>query len=586
MRRKVSEKKIARIAGLILLLVVINLLALFVHYRLDLTEEKRYSLTHTTKELLRQLEEPVSITVFLKGDYPSEFKKLSNATDDFLRTLKNANSSKVRYRFIDPNDEIANGKTWTDSLSSLGATPINVNVQKKSGEENKFVYPYALLNYNDTVSLIHLFESSKRNISASESNNAESMMEYQFAKTIDKLLHPQKPSVAYAIGNDEPQDARTFSLWYSIDPESVPRENVNPQYFDLNARSNYKLGLFNIETQPSIPNEIDVLILVKPAKAFSDMEKLKLDQYIMRGGKVIWFIDNLHAEQDSLNFKPQLIAYERNLGLQDLLFHYGVRINPDLIMDLQCDFMPFVVGGSNSDPQYEFLHWNYYPLFESHGTHQINKNLGLVASRFVNSVDTVEANGIKKTFLLQSSSNSRTISTPALISPNENRNVPEDALFKQHNIPAAVLLEGKFTSFFKNRLAKTKKDSLQQYGGYKEESAIENKMIVVSDGDIVLNDVSTKEGPIPMGKNLFTLKTQYEYPFANRDFLLNCLEYLTNNSGIVETRNKVIVLRLLNTRKVEEQRTTWQLINIALPVLIIILFGIIYQQIRRRKYAS
>jgi ABC-2 type transport system permease protein len=586
MRRKVSEKKIARIAGLILLLVVINLLALFVHYRLDLTEEKRYSLTHTTKELLRQLEEPVSITVFLKGDYPSEFKKLSNATDDFLRTLKDANSSKVRYRFIDPNDEIANGKTWTDSLSSLGATPINVNVQKKSGEENKFVYPYALLNYNDTVSLIHLFESSKRNISASESNNAESMMEYQFAKTIDKLLHPQKPSVAYAIGNDEPQDARTFSLWYSIDPESVPRENVNPQYFDLNARSNYKLGLFNIETQPSIPNEIDVLILVKPAKAFSDMEKLKLDQYIMRGGKVIWFIDNLHAEQDSLNFKPQLIAYERNLGLQDLLFHYGVRINPDLIMDLQCDFMPFVVGGSNSDPQYEFLHWNYYPLFESHGTHQINKNLGLVASRFVNSVDTVEANGIKKTFLLQSSSNSRTISTPALISPNENRNVPEDALFKQHNIPAAVLLEGKFTSFFKNRLAKTKKDSLQQYGGYKEESAIENKMIVVSDGDIVLNDVSTKEGPIPMGKNLFTLKTQYEYPFANRDFLLNCLEYLTNNSGIVETRNKVIVLRLLNTRKVEEQRTTWQLINIALPVLIIILFGIIYQQIRRRKYAS
>jgi ABC-2 type transport system permease protein len=216
----------------------------------------------------------------------------------------------------------------------------------------------------------------------------------------------------------------------------------------------------------------------------------------------------------------------------------------------------------------------------------INKNIGLVSGRFVNSLDTVEAAGIKKTFLLQSSANSRTITTPALISPNENRNAPEDALFKQKDIPAAVLLEGNFTSFYKNRLSRAQADSLAPLGGFKESSSPDSKMIVVADGDVVLNDVSAQQGPLPLGLNLFTLGSQYEYQFANRDFLLNCLEYLTSKSNIIETRNKEIILRLLDTRKVEEQRIKWQFINIALPILIVVLFGIIYQQLRKRKYAS
>ena len=232
------------------------------------------------------------------------------------------------------------------------------------------------------------------------------------------------------------------------------------------------------------------------------------------------------------------------------------------------------------------MHWNYYPLFESRNNHSINKNIGLVAGRFVNSIDTVAAEGIRKTFLLQSSANSRVISTPALISPNENRNTPEDALFKQRDIPAAVLLEGKFTSFFKNRLSRAQADSLATLGGFIESSREENKMIVVADGDIVLNDVSTQQGPLPMGMNLFTAGSQYEYQFANRDFVLNCLEYLTGKSNILQTRNKEIVLRLLDAQKVEDQRAQWQLINIALPIGLVVLFGLIYQQLRRRRYAA
>jgi gliding-associated putative ABC transporter substrate-binding component GldG len=255
-------------------------------------------------------------------------------------------------------------------------------------------------------------------------------------------------------------------------------------------------------------------------------------------------------------------------------------------MDLQCDFMPFAVGGSASSPQYEFLHWNYYPLFESRNNHIINKNLGLVAGRFVNSIDTVEAEGIKKTYLLQSSANSRVISTPALISPNENRNAPEDVLFKKSGIPAAVLLEGRFTSFFRGRLGKVQRDSLGLYGGFRENNSAENKMIVVADGDIVLNDVSTKQGPLPMGMNLYTVGSQFEYQFANRDFLINCLEYLTSKNNIIAARNKEIVLRLLDSRKVQAEKAKWQLINIVLPIVLIILFGLLYQQIRKQRFAS
>jgi gliding-associated putative ABC transporter substrate-binding component GldG len=330
-----------------------------------------------------------------------------------------------------------------------------------------------------------------------------------------------------------------------------------------------------------------VLLVVKPSDAFTNDEKLKIDQYIMRGGKVIWFLDNLRAELDSLSYKSQLIAYDRNLNLNDLLFNYGARINADLLMDLQSDFLPFKVGGNDENIQNEFVHWNYFPLFASIGNHAINKNLGLVLGRFVNSIDTIEAEGIKKTILLQSSQNARTISTPALISPNEVRNTPQDALFKKQNVPAAVLLEGKFTSFFKGRISRAQRDSLNLVGGFKQDNDQENKMIVVGDGDIVLNDFSLKNNqPLPMGVNLYTVGSSYEYQFANRNFLLNCLEYLTVKANIIEARNKEVVLRLLNSKKVSEQKTTWQLISIVLPILIIIFFGVIYQQIRKSTYAK
>lgn len=563
-----ANRKIKKITWLLLLiaLVLINFIASKLHSRFDLTEEKRYSITSTTKDLLHSLTSEISISVFLKGEYPTEFKRLANTTQEFLNEFREAHPSNVRYQFIDPQDAVNEGKTWADSLSAMGASPINLSVQLKAGQENKIVFPYALIQYEGQQTLINLFQSSKRNITAAELNNAEAMMEYQFAKAIDQMANPQRPMVAYAVGNGQPTGPETFDLQQVVG-------------------SSYSLGLWNVSNQKTIPDTIKVLLIVKPAKAFSEADKLKLDQYVMKGGKILWFIDNLHAEQDSLSYQSKLIAYDRGLNISDILFNYGVRINADLLMDLQCDFLPFAVGGSPSNPQYEFLHWNYYPLFESKNTHLINKNLGMVAGRFVNSIDTVENAALKKTFLLQSSSDARTISTPAMISPNENRNTPNDALFTKKFIPAAVLLEGRFTSFFKNRIGQAQMDSLKDVGGFKDASA-ENKMIVVADGDVVLNDVSNKQGPLPMGMNLFTVGSEYEYQFANRDFLLNCLEYLTSKTSISQTRNKEIVLRMMDPLKVTAEKTKWQLINIALPILLVIFFGIIYQRIRRYRFAS
>jgi len=256
-------------------------------------------------------------------------------------------------------------------------------------------------------------------------------------------------------------------------------------------------------------------------------------------------------------------------------------------MDLQCDFLPFVAGGTPENPQYEFLKWNYFPLFESKNNHPINKNLRLVSSRFVNSIDTVKAEGIKKTFLLQSSPASRKIGTPAIISLDENRNAPEDEKFKSNGIPVAVLLEGKFRSLYEGRVSKDKADTLNAKGTpFIGKSNSDNKMIIIADGDMALNDFSPQQQQIlPMGLNKYTVGTNYEYQFANRDLILNCLEYMVNDVGLMETRNKDFVLRVLDTKKVSEQKLTWQIINIVVPLLLVILLGVIYQMVRKMKYS-
>ena len=554
---------------IIAILVLINWLASIYHTRIDLTNEKRFTLSTPTKNILKKLDEKIQVDIFLKGEFPSSFKKLANSTGEILQEFKEIAGNKMQFNFISPDEEMAGSSiTYGDSLSSMGLYPINLKLQLKAGEQQQLVYPFALLHYRDAVLPVNLYTGNKSLITPAELNNAEGLMEFKFANAVNKLMQLSKPMIAYSAGNGElgPNDIRTYDL------------------FNNTLKKDYNVFTFNLNNQSAIPDTFKTLLIVKPTLAFSDEEKLKIDQFVMRGGKLLLFIDKLEAELDSLkSMSNEVVAYDRNLQLVDLLFRYGARINSDLVMDLQCDFLPFVTNGKD---QMDYLHWNYFPLFETKSNHVINKNLGLIAGQFVNSIDTVEAEGIQKTILLSSSPNSRTIATPALISGTENRNVPEDEKFKKANIPVAVLLEGKFRSLFDNRLSQAMRDSLAKYNiPFVGQSNREGKVIVVSDGDMVLNGISKGE-PMPMGMNRYTAGTQYQYEFANRDFLQNCLDYLINPSGLTEAKGKSYSLRLLDKKKIEEQKNIWQMINIVVPILLVCFFAFGYQWWRKRKYTK
>ena len=548
------------------LLLGLNWLASHYHTRIDFTNEKRFTLSTPTKKVLQKLDDVVQVDVFLKGDFPSGFKKLANSTNELLNEFKEVAGKKLQYRFISPDENVEGTSIpWADTLGALGFYPINLTSQIKEGQQQQNIYPVAFVHYKDNIAPVMIYQGKTKAITYPEINSAEAMMEFNFASAIDKVTATDKPMLIYSTGNGEPVDARTYDL----------TENL--------LKPNYKFQLVNLHVISRVPDVVQVLMIVKPAVPFSDEEKLKIDQFVMRGGKLILFTDKLNAELDSLQSKKgEVIAYDRGLELNDLLFKYGARINSDLVMDLQCDFLPFDVNGNG---QFELLPWNYFPVFETKSNHVINKSLGFISGRFVNSIDTVGAEGIKKTILLSSSPNSRTIATPALISVLENVKAPENEKFKKANIPVAVLLEGKFQSLFGNRLSEAMNDSLKKYGAaFLPQCIADNKIIVVADGDMVLNSVIKGNQPIPMGMNPYTYGSQQEFAFANKDFLQNCLDYMVNSSNLSEAKAKDYTLRLLDKKKVEAQKGTWQLINTLIPVILVLLFAFVFQFIRKRKY--
>jgi ABC-2 type transport system permease protein len=328
---------------------------------------------------------------------------------------------------------------------------------------------------------------------------------------------------------------------------------------------------------------IDAMIIVKPIKAFTEEDKLKIDQYIMHGGKVIWCIDKLYAELDSLKRnQAEYTAFDRGLDLDDLLFKYGVRINGDLLQDLNCSKIPIVIGrNGDGSPKMQRVPWPYYPFLSAHSNNPISKNLERVLPLFPSSIDTVKAIGIEKTILLSSDTNSRRLASPAIVSVNSVKSEADMRSFQASYVPVAVLLEGKFSSFFHNRMNTVLADSILRSTGkpYLDKALVPGKQIVIADADIFTNDLSQTTGPVPMGMLL-----QENYRFANREFLLNSVDYLVSTNNLFESRNKDFVLRLLDKKKLAEQRVQWQIINIGLPIFLVIILGSIFQWVRKRKF--
>lgn len=555
---------------LVVAVVGINYLASQLHYRLDLTQDKRYTLSAPTRKLLHSLSDQVTVTVFLEGDMPAGFKRLSNTTRELLQEFKEEGNANILFRFVKPGTESndSTGAYSMDSLVAMGLSPTNVRIKVKEGEgeEQRYLFPGAVVSYQNRKIPVEFLQGTKADDSnpLATLNNAETLLEYKFAAAIQKATTDKYSVVGYLIGNGEPLTANMKDL------------------IDGTLKPNYGFGIVPIDSVAVIPNDFQAIMIVKPIIPFSEKQKLKIDQYIMNGGKVIWLIDKLNANMDSLMRKQSdFVAFDFGLNLDDQLFRYGVRINPDLVQDLQCDRLPLVVGNYGDKPQMQLVPFPYFPLLSSYSGHPIVKNMDLVQTMFPNSIDTVKVNGIKKTILLATSANARTLSTPAMVSLNSLKTEDDVKTFNRANIPVAVLLEGKFTSLYTNRLSRAAMDSMA--GFYKQPfraaPAADNKMIVIADGDIVTNVVTPSQGPLTMGFNQFT-----NYQYANKDFILNCIEYLVNPSNILETRSKDFTLRQLDPGKVAEEKTQWQLINIGAPVLLVILFGFIYQALRKRKY--
>lgn len=549
------------------MLVLINWVFSFIPFRADLTAEKRYTLSPSTNRLLKQLDGDVTVTVLLEGDLPAGFRKLAGSANDMLDEFRSISGNKLQYRFEHPGAGLADSLKGEliDSLRRLGINATNVKAQTKQGEgeEQQLVYPGAVLSYKDRTIGIDFLQGQNFQDGLSSLNNAEALLEYKLASSIQKIMQDTVPLVGYLAGNGEPLDQRVYDL------------------IENTLRTNYAFRILPIDAVPVIPDIFKAMLVVKPIQAFSDAQKLKLDQYVMGGGKLIWMVDNLYASLDSLQrSEGQFIAFDMGLNLDDLLFKYGVRINQDLVQDLQCDKIPSVIGSVGGKPQIQLLPWPYFPLLRNTSGHPIAKNLDYVLSQFPQSLDTVASRGISKTFLLSSSPEARVLNTPARVEWASVKNEEDLKTFTRKDVPVAVLLEGKFESLYANRLTSSMADSLSAAGQpFRASSPAGNKMIVVADGDLALNSVDQNEGPLQMGTNMYT-----KQQFANREFLLNALEYMLDQSGILETRGKDYTLRLLDKARFEDQKGFWQLVNILVPVLLVVIFIALYQYLRKMKY--
>ena len=555
----------------LLLFVAVIFVASLSHYRLDLTKEKRFSLSPSTKKVLNELDTTVQIDVYLTGDLSAGFKKLNVASEELLNEFKEYAKGNLQFRFVRPGDGLPDSLRYKvyDSLLAMGIRqPFNNQITAKEGEEKteRLIFPSALVMFENRKIPIDLMSGKSGMDEESSLNYSEALLEFKFADAIDKLTRKDIPIVAYARGNGEPLP---------------PNRTVQDLFTHMS--KNYKFGVIDINNGNLDADTINALLIVKPATPFSEAEKLKIDQYIMNGGKVLWFIDKLYAEYDSLaRTQTEFVAFDKNLNLDDILFKYGARINGDLLQDKKSAKQPMVVGMQGNQPQVERVPFYYYPLLSSPSENAISKNLDDVLSIFPGSIDTVKAAGIKKTILLASDTNSRTLSTPALVSLKNIDPQQSSKYFAKSYLPVAVLLEGKFTSLFANRMSREMEDTLAMSSSkpFLPQGKKEAKQIVVSDADIITNVVTKTEGALPMGEQ------QYEnYQFANREFLMNAVDYMVNPNGVLQARNKDFTLRLLDKQKILTEKTFWQLLNIALPIALVLLFGWVYQWWRRRRFA-
>lgn len=563
MNNKRNKKRDIVALGLaIALLIMLNYIGSFVFHRFDLTTEKRYTLSDATKKLLKDLDDVVFVKVYLEGDFPAGFKRLRNETKEMLDEFRAYSDNNIEYEFINPSAS-SDKKVQNEihkQLYEKGLDPTNLEVKDENGTSQQIIFPGAIVTYKGHSLPWQLLKTQMGRSPEAQLNNSIQSLEYEFASCIRNLSVHIRPQVAFIDGHDEldtlaVQDiADALSEFYS-----VKRVTINEQ---LNALKKFK-----------------AIIIAKPDSSFTDKDKFIIDQFIMKGGKVLWLIDPLYTSPDSLRRNGGTLSVPFNLRLDDMLFKYGVRINPDLIVDMQSSVIPVNVSMKGQPANIQMKPWIFSPLILPTGNHPIVKNLDVIKMDFVSSIDTVASKGIQKTILLQSSKYSKTILSPVRVDLRMVNMPQDEKRFNNSYRNVAVLLEGQFESVFKNHLdPKIAKDSTI---GYKADG-VKSKMIVIADGDVIRNDIDYRsQKKLPLGYDKYTNQT-----YGNKNFLMNCMNYLCDDSGLIGVRARELTLRLLDKKKLKNERLKWQIVNTGLPLLGLVLFGIFYNIRRKRKYSS
>ena len=554
------NKNLKHILILISVLIAVNYIGSKIYKRFDLTTDKRYTLSESAINIIRDIDSPIVIDIFLEGDdFPSEFRRLQKETKQLLEEFS-AKNGNIVFKFINPLEDESKRELRIQQLTQSGLTPMQLSVQENGKSSQAIIFPWALASYNEQTVIIPLV---KNKIGATQQDlvsNSVQHLEYAFADGFKKLTKTKQHKIAILKGNKQLEDkyiadfVKKIGEYYFIAPFTLDSVSTNPQ-----------------KTLKDL-NSFDLIISAKPTEKFTEEEKFVLDQYTMNGGKSLWLIDAVVMEKDSLyNDKGINFAINRELNLTDFFFKYGVRINPVMVSSLYSAPITLAMG-SGSESQFQNLRWPYSPLASSSNNHPIVNNLNLVKFDFSNQIDTLK-NSVKKTILLESAPLTKLEGTPREVNLNLVTKEQDPSTFNKGNQTLAVLLEGEFNSVYNNRVKPFKVLN-------EKNKSISTKMVVIADGDIIKNDV-VRNTPQELGFDRWTGQT-----YGNKEFLLNTVNYLLDDGGLINIRSKEIAVAFLNQQKIASQKTKWQLINIALPLVLLSVFGFVFNYLRKKKYAS
>lgn len=545
-------KKYKKIAFVLVGLLLINIASLSFYKRLDLTADKRYTLSKTTKKILSNINKPLFITIYLEGDFPSEFKRLQIETAQYLEELSTENTN-IKVHFQAPDNQ-------REALIKRGMTPSKLTVEEDGKLSEAIIFPWAEISYQNKTTSISLLPNSLVASQDDQLQKAIENLEYNFSNAINSVDQKKQKKIAIITGNGELEDIEQYSFLSEL-------------------AKKYRLAKFTLDAVATEPQQtlkdltaLDLAIIAKPSEKFTEKEKFTLDQFIANGGKTLWMIDNVQADQDSLFNSGKMIAYPRDLNITDLLFSYGVRINTALIKDLYAAQIPLATGKIGNQTQFKNLDWFFHPLVGGNPNHPITKNIPPVRLQFANAIDTLK-NNIKKTPLLISSVLTQKIGTPSFIELQSIADEVIEGNYRSGNQLFAVLLEGEFKSAYKDRIAPFKTTIFKQ-------TSSANKMVVIADGDIGKNQI-LKGKPHDLNLDKWT-----NQQFGNKDFLINTVDFLLDDIDLIKLRNKSLQINTLDKQKIYKERFYWQFLNLALPLLILFLFGFFFIQIRKNSYSK